>query len=153
MRVSRHMKNTSQSVQEAIALRRMSLVQALIELIQCHWPLSAALEQVADVHGPPRFGEEGARSGRERAAERAAMFIAVQRPFEAFGNVKQLLITRILHGFRPIYFCSSVRDFDMSLACQRFHEHEQVCHSMSFILIIIPFQLAWLSGQGRLDVG
>ena len=25
----------------------MSLVQALIELIQCHWPLSAALEQVA----------------------------------------------------------------------------------------------------------
>jgi hypothetical protein len=37
------MKNTSQSVQEAIALRRMSLVQAVIELLQCHWPLSAAL--------------------------------------------------------------------------------------------------------------
>jgi putative transposase len=41
------MKNTSQSVQEAIALRRMSLVQAVIELLQHHWPLSAALEQVS----------------------------------------------------------------------------------------------------------
>jgi putative transposase len=41
------MKNSSQSVQEAIALRRMSLVQAVIELLQRHWPLSAALEQVA----------------------------------------------------------------------------------------------------------
>ena len=56
------MKNTSQSVQEAIALRRMSLVQAVIELIQCHWPLSAALEQVSSTHplpgdseAPPQF--------------------------------------------------------------------------------------------------
>ena len=56
------MKNISQSVQEAIALRRMSLVQAVIELIQHHWPLSAALEQVASAHplpgdqdAPPQF--------------------------------------------------------------------------------------------------
>ena len=56
------MKNTSQSVQEALALRRMSLVQAVIELIQHHWPLSAALEQVSstqslpgDDEAPPQF--------------------------------------------------------------------------------------------------
>jgi len=56
------MKNTSQSVQEALALRRMSLVQAVIELLQRHWPLSAALEQVASTQAlagegetPPRF--------------------------------------------------------------------------------------------------
>src|SRR6266536_792978 len=56
------MKNTSPSVQEAIALRRMSLVQAVIELIQHHWPLSAALEQISstqllpgDEESPPRL--------------------------------------------------------------------------------------------------
>ena len=56
------MKNTSSAVQEAIALRRMSLVQALIDLIQHPWPLSAALEQVASTHplpgdseAPPQF--------------------------------------------------------------------------------------------------
>jgi hypothetical protein len=56
------MKNTSPSVQEATALRRMSLVQAVIELIQHHWPLSAALEQVSSTHplpgdseAPPQF--------------------------------------------------------------------------------------------------
>jgi len=56
------MKNTSQSVQEATALRRMSLVQAVIDLIHQHWPLSAALEQVASAHplpgdqnAPPQF--------------------------------------------------------------------------------------------------
>jgi len=56
------MKNPSPSVQEAIALRRMSLVQAVIELLQCHWPLSAALQQVAsaqplpgDSEAPPQF--------------------------------------------------------------------------------------------------
>ena len=43
-------------------MRRMSLVQAVIELIQQHWPLSAALEQVASTHplpgdseAPPQF--------------------------------------------------------------------------------------------------
>jgi putative transposase len=51
------MKNTSQSVQEAIALRRMSPVQAVIELLQCHWPLSAALEQVASAQALPGEGE------------------------------------------------------------------------------------------------
>lgn len=51
------MKNTSQSVQEAIALRRMSLVQQIIDLIQHHWPLSAALEQVASAHPLPGEGE------------------------------------------------------------------------------------------------
>jgi len=51
------MKNTSQSVQEAIALRRMSLVQAVIELLQRHWPLSAALEQVASTQALPGEGE------------------------------------------------------------------------------------------------
>ena len=57
------MKNPSSSVQEAIALRRMSLVQQIIELVYQHWPLSAALEQVASSHpllgdpeAPPRFG-------------------------------------------------------------------------------------------------
>lgn len=56
------MKNTSPSVQEAIALGRMSLVQAVIELIQHHWPLSAALEQISsaqllpgDEESPPRL--------------------------------------------------------------------------------------------------
>lgn len=56
------MKNTSQSVQEAIALRRLSLVQQIIELVHLHWPLSAALEQVASAHplpgdsdAPPQF--------------------------------------------------------------------------------------------------
>jgi len=56
------MKNTSPSVSEAVALRRMSLVQAVIELLQCHWPLSAALEQVSSTHplpgeseAPPQF--------------------------------------------------------------------------------------------------
>jgi predicted ABC-type transport system involved in lysophospholipase L1 biosynthesis ATPase subunit len=51
------MKNTSQSVQEAVALRRMSLVQAVIELLQRHWPLSAALEQVASTQALPGEGE------------------------------------------------------------------------------------------------
>jgi transposase InsO family protein len=51
------MKNTSPSVAEAIALRRMSLVQAVIELLQRHWPLSAALEQVASTQALPGEGE------------------------------------------------------------------------------------------------
>jgi transposase InsO family protein len=51
------MKNPSPSVPEAIALRRMSLVQAVIELIQQHWPLSAALEQVASAHPLPGESE------------------------------------------------------------------------------------------------
>ena len=57
-----HMKNPSTSVQEAIALRRMSLVQHIIELIHQHWPLSAALDQIAASHplpgdndAPPQF--------------------------------------------------------------------------------------------------
>ena len=56
------MKNPSSSVQEAIALRRMSLIQHLIEFVHQHWPLSAALDQVASSHplpgdpdSPPRF--------------------------------------------------------------------------------------------------
>ena len=56
------MKNPSSSVHEAIALRRMSLVQHAIEFVYQHWPLSAALEQVAssiplpgDPDTPPRF--------------------------------------------------------------------------------------------------
>ena len=51
------MKNTSASVPEAIALRRMSLIQALVELLQHQWPLSAALEQVASTHPLPGDGE------------------------------------------------------------------------------------------------
>jgi transposase InsO family protein len=51
------MKNSSSSVQEAIALGRMSLVQAVLELVQCHWPLSAALEQVASAQALPGEGE------------------------------------------------------------------------------------------------
>ena len=51
------MKNTSPSVTEAVALRRMSLVQAVIELLQRHWPLSAALEQVASTQALPGEGE------------------------------------------------------------------------------------------------
>jgi hypothetical protein len=56
------MNNPSASVQEAVALRRTSLVQALLELLQHHWPLSAALEQVSSPHplmgdseAPPQF--------------------------------------------------------------------------------------------------
>lgn len=56
------MKNPSSSVHEALALRRMSLVQHIIELIHQHWPLSAALDQVAssqplpgDNDAPPQF--------------------------------------------------------------------------------------------------
>jgi putative transposase len=56
------MKNPSTSVQEAIALRRMSLVQHISELIHQHWPLSAALDQIATSHplpgdneAPPQF--------------------------------------------------------------------------------------------------
>jgi len=63
------MKNTSQSVQEAIALRRMSLVQAVIELLQCHWPLSAALEQVASAHPLPGEGESGPQFVARRTLE------------------------------------------------------------------------------------
>src|SRR5512142_11075 len=51
------MKNTSSSVAEAVALRRMSLVQAVIEFLQRHWPLSAALEQVASTQALPGEGE------------------------------------------------------------------------------------------------
>ena len=51
------MKNTSPSVAEAIALRRLSLVQSVIELIQHHWPLAAALEQVASAQALPAEGE------------------------------------------------------------------------------------------------
>src|SRR5260370_19034213 len=63
------MKNTSQSVQEAIALRRMSLVQAVIELLQCHWPLSAALDQVASAQPLPAEGEAGPRFVAQRTLE------------------------------------------------------------------------------------
>jgi len=47
------MKNTSPSVPEAVALRRLSLVQQIIDLVYQHWPLSAALEQVASAHPLP----------------------------------------------------------------------------------------------------
>jgi transposase InsO family protein len=56
------MKNPSSSVPEAIALRRVSLVQHIIELVHQHWPLSAALDQVAssqplpaEADDPPAF--------------------------------------------------------------------------------------------------
>ena len=51
------MKNTSQSVQEAIALRRLALVQQVIDLVYQHWPLSAALEQVTSTQTLPGEGE------------------------------------------------------------------------------------------------
>ena len=38
-------------------MRRMSLVQAVIELLQRHWPLSAALEQVSSTQALPGQGE------------------------------------------------------------------------------------------------
>jgi transposase InsO family protein len=44
------MKNPPSSVPEAQALRRLSLVQNIIDLVHQHWPLSAALEQVACSH-------------------------------------------------------------------------------------------------------
>lgn len=56
------MKNPSSSVQEAVALGRLALVQQVIDLVYQHWPLSTALEQVAsthplsgDVDTPPKF--------------------------------------------------------------------------------------------------
>lgn len=49
------MKNSTSSAQEALALRRLSLVQQVIELRHQHWPLAAALEQVASAH--PLSGE------------------------------------------------------------------------------------------------
>lgn len=56
------MKNPSASVQEAVALGRLALVQQVIDLVHQHWPLSTALEQVAsthplsgDVDTPPKF--------------------------------------------------------------------------------------------------
>ena len=63
------MKNTSASVQEAIALRRMSLVQAVIELLQRHWPLSAALEQVASTQALPGEGETPPQFVAKRTVE------------------------------------------------------------------------------------
>ncbi len=51
------MKNPSPSVQEAVALRRMSLVQAVLELLQHHWPLSAALQQVSSAQPLPGEGD------------------------------------------------------------------------------------------------
>ena len=63
------MKNTSQSVAEALALRRMSLVQAVIELIQRHWPLSAALEQVASTQALAGEGETAPRFVARRTLE------------------------------------------------------------------------------------
>lgn len=47
------MKNPPSSVSEAAALRRLSLVQNIIDLVHQHWPLSAALEQVACHHSLP----------------------------------------------------------------------------------------------------
>jgi transposase InsO family protein len=51
------MKNSSSSVQEASALRRLALVQQVIDLVYRHWPLSAALEQVASTQALPAEGE------------------------------------------------------------------------------------------------
>jgi hypothetical protein len=47
------MKNPSSSVHEAAALRRLSLVQHILDLVHQHWPLSAALEEVAASHPLP----------------------------------------------------------------------------------------------------
>ena len=52
------MKNPSSSVQEAIALGRLSLVQQVIDLVTQHWPVSAALEQVSTSYPLPAQGEE-----------------------------------------------------------------------------------------------
>jgi putative transposase len=63
------MKNTSPSVAEAIALRRLSLVQSVIELIQHHWPLAAALEQVASAQALPAEGETPPQFVAQRTLE------------------------------------------------------------------------------------
>ena len=63
------MKNPSTSVQEAIALRRMSLVQQIIELVHQHWPLSAALEQVASSHPLPGDPDAAPRFVAQRTLE------------------------------------------------------------------------------------
>jgi putative transposase len=63
------MKNTSSSVAEALALRRLSLVQAVLELIQHHWPLSAALEQVSSAQPLPGDPEESPRWVARRTLE------------------------------------------------------------------------------------
>ena len=47
------LQNIPSSVAEACALRRLSLVQQIIDLVHQHWPLSAALEQVAAAHPLP----------------------------------------------------------------------------------------------------
>ena len=68
-KASGHMKNLSNSVPEAIALRRMSLVQQVVEFIQQHWPLSAALEQVASAHPLPGDGEAPPQFVAQRTLE------------------------------------------------------------------------------------
>ena len=50
-------------------MRRMSLVQAVIELLQRHWPLSAALEQVASAQALPGEGETPPQFVAQRTLE------------------------------------------------------------------------------------
>lgn len=63
------MKNTSQSVSEATALGRLALVQQVIDLVYQHWPLSAALEQVASTQTLPAEGETPPRWVARRTLE------------------------------------------------------------------------------------
>jgi putative transposase len=63
------MKNPSTSVQEALALRRLSLVQQIIDLVDQHWPVSAALEQVAASHPLPTDGDSSPRLVPKRTLE------------------------------------------------------------------------------------
>lgn len=63
------MKNTSPSVREANALRRLALVQQVIDLVCQHWPLSAALEQVASTQALPAEGETPPQRVAKRTLE------------------------------------------------------------------------------------
>jgi putative transposase len=63
------MKNPSSSDREAIALGRLNLVQQIIDLVYQHWPLSAALEQVASTHSLPGDSETPARFVAKRTLE------------------------------------------------------------------------------------
>lgn len=63
------MKNSSASVTEATALGRLALVQQVIDLVYQHWPLSAALEQVASTQALPAEGETPPRFVARRTLE------------------------------------------------------------------------------------
>ena len=111
------MQNPPSSVSEAQALRRLSLVQQIIDLVHQHWPLSAALEQVAAAHplpaeadAPPTFVAKRTLEDWYYAFKKGGFDALKPKPRCDRGKPRRFVWDRVCERFELDEIAAAVRD-------------------------------------------